>query len=823
MDVELPEQAYLHPPLTLFVVEHRAFGRLALVGTHVVQSLMNYTPRKLGGEGEEEEDEPKPKVRQKKKRSTKKILPLMSLERIGLSGLSIKQSKIPFNPIKLVTDPLKKLTKKGKELEEEPPELEELDWWSKYYASLEEMERRAAEEEEEEAMKEEQANMDGGNLSMLNIEEDEEEIRVVEIKPPRRKNIATLKLFRGDLESEFSQFQDWLQIFPLYKGRVDIEDEEEDEEERLMGKYKGSFLVYPIDSGDEEDTSCQITNGIPKNSPIKVLVRVYIVKATTLAPTDPNGKADPYLVVRAGQQSLDTKDRYIPKQLNPTFGEVLEFTVSFPVETELVISVMDHNLIGFNGFIGETRVDLENRFYSHHRVCCGLALYYDTDGYNMWRDTDKPSAILAELCRKNGIQSPEYRTSEVKVLNKIFKIPPDAVPEGLLKKNQRSPEEEAEMEEHAALSVLRRWGEMNEFLPGAIPLVPEHVEIRSLLNQDKPGLPQGFLHMWVDMFPNDVPAPPPVNIKPRLPEQYELRVIIWNADDVFLNDVNIFTGEPSSDIYVKGWIKGLEGEKQETDVHFNSLTGEGNFNWRFVFRFDYLPTEKEVVYKKKESFFSLEESEFRQPAVLTLQVWDYDRIAANDFLGSIELHLNDMVRAAKSSSKCTIKMAKDRASPRFSIFRAKKMKGWWPLTRPKTAEDFEREEREEAKKKGKKKKKKDKRNNMKQEEIQYTDSMGNIFLLMGKLEVELQLVALEQAEANPVGRARKEPEPLDKPNRPTTSFNWFVNPLKSFIFIIWRKFKKLIIALVILTILTLFLGLIVYTLPGQISSLIIKG
>ncbi|XP_039653756.1 fer-1-like protein 4 [Perca fluviatilis] len=823
MDVELPEQAYLHPPLTLFVVEHRAFGRLALVGTHVVQSLMNYTPRKLGGEEEEEEDEPKPKVRQ----NTKKINPLMSVERIGLSGLSIKQSKIPFNPMKLVNDPLKKLTKKGEELEEEPPELEELDWWSKYYASLEEMERRAAEEEEE-AMKEEQAEMDGGNLSMANIEEeeDEEEIVVVEIKPPRRKNIATLKLYRGDLESEFSQFQDWLQIFPLYKGRADIEDEEEDEEERLMGKYKGSFLVYPVDS-DEEDTSCQITNGIPKNSPLKVLVRVYIVKATTLAPTDPNGKADPYLVVRSGQQSLDTKDRYIPKQLNPTFGEVFEFTVSFPLETELVISVMDHDLIGSDDFIGETRVDLENRFYSHHRASCGLALYYDTDGYNIWRDAKKPSAILAEVCRKNGIQSPEYRTSEVKVLNKIFKIPPDAVPEGLLKKNQRSPEEEAEMEEHAALSVLQRWGEMNEFLPGAIPLVPEHVEIRSLLNQDKPGLPQGFLHMWVDMFPNDVPAPPPVNIKPRLPEQYELRVIIWNTDDVFLDDVNIFTGEPSSDIYVKGWIKGLEGEKQETDVHFNSLTGEGNFNWRFVFRFDYLPTEKEVVYKKKESFFSLEESEFRQPAVLMLQVWDYDRIAANDFLGSIELRLNDMVRAAKSSSKCTIEMAKDRASPRFSIFRAKKMKGWWPLTRPKTAKDFEREEKEkeEAKKKGKKKKKKkkDKRSNMKPEEIQYTDSMGNTFLLMGKVEAELQLVALEQAEANPVGRARKEPEPLDKPNRPTTSFTWFVNPLKSFIFIIWRKFKKYIIALVILAILTLFLGLIVYTLPGQISSLIIKG
>lgn len=34
--------------------------------------------------------------------------------------------------------------------------------------------------------------------------------------------------------------------------------------------------------------------------------------------------------------------------------------------------------------------------------------------------------------------------------------------------------------------------------------------------------------------------------------RYELRVIIWNTDDVFLDDVNPFTGDPSSDIYVKG-------------------------------------------------------------------------------------------------------------------------------------------------------------------------------------------------------------------------------------------------------------------------------
>uniref|UniRef100_A0A8C5CLV0 C2 domain-containing protein n=1 Tax=Gadus morhua TaxID=8049 RepID=A0A8C5CLV0_GADMO len=630
-DVELPEQPNLHPPLTVFVVEQRAFGSVALVGTHQVPSLMAFTPPELGDMmEEEEEEEPKPG-----------------------------------------TPPITRRQAEGRCLQH---------GYCMVTAWL----------------------LHGVTLLMNQV-------------------------YSGDLEAEFRQFQDWLKIFPLLKGKVD-DDDDEGEEERLMGKYKVGR------------------------------------SATGLAPADLNGKADPYLLLKAGQQKLSTRENYIPKHLNPVFGEVFDLTVSFPLETELLIAVMDHNLVGSDDVIGETKLDLENRFYSRHLACCGLAQYYNPDGYNKWRDSKNPSSVLAGLCRSSGIDPPEFRPLEVKVLNKIFKIPPD---------------EEAEMEEHAALSVLHRWGEMREFLSGACPLVPEHVEVRPLMNSDKPGLPQGYLHMWVDMFPTDVPAPPPVDIKPRLPMQYELRVTIWNTDDVFLDDVNPFTGIPSSDIYVKGWIKGLEGDKQETDVHFNSLTGEGNFNWRFVFRFDYLPTE-EVVYKKKESFFSLAETEFRQPAVLVLQVWDYDRILANDFLGSIELRLSDMVRAAKTSEKCSIQMARDRAGPRLSIFRSKRMKGWWPLSRLKSQED-------------------------------------------GKVEAEFKLVALEEAEINPVGRARKEPEPLEKPNRPSLSFSWFVNPMKTFIFFIWKNYKKYIIALVVLAVLSVFLGLIIYTLPGQISAAIFGG
>ncbi|XP_061641783.1 fer-1-like protein 4 isoform X2 [Phyllopteryx taeniolatus] len=815
--VKLPEQAYLHPPLTLFVVERRAFGRQVLVGTHVVRSLMDYAAPEPGDEPdeEEEEEEAKPKV---KKTTPAKTGTLKSLSKIKLGNLSIRESKIPVGAAEPI-DPKKPLTDEDERLEEDVPENQELDWWSKYYASLEELEEQAAEELKKKKEEEEEEERDGETerrnaANGAEAEAADAAAAAAAVEPPKRKKIATLKLYASALESEFSQFQDWLRVFPLFKGRAIGEDadEDEDEDERLMGKYKGSFLVYPIDSEDEDDVRCQISKGIPQNSPLQVLVRIYVVKGTNLAPTDPNGKADPYLLVRVGQQSQDTKDRYIPKQLNPVFGEVFEVTVSFPAETEALVRVMDRDVVGADDVIGETRVDLENRFYSRHRATCGLALRYDARGYNAWRDAKKPSVILSELCKKNGIPAPEYRASEVKVLNKIFKIPSDAVPEDAPNKTESS----AEAEEHAAVSVLRRWGEMSEFVPGAVALVPEHVEIRSLVNQDKPGLPQGYLHMWVDMFPTDVPAPPAVDIEPRQPVAYELRVIIWNTDDVFLDDVNPFTGDPSSDIYVKGWIRGLEGDKQETDVHFNSLTGEGNFNWRFVFRFDYLPTEKEVVCKRKESFFSLDESEFRQPAVLTLQIWDYDRVSQNDFLGSSELRLSDMTRGAKSSAKCTARMAEERARPRASVFRSKKMKGWWPLTRQKTADDSQREEKEARRGKKQNKDGKDKR-------ASFTDAAGNVHLLTGKVEAELQLLTAEQAEADPVGRGRKGPEPLDKPDRPTTSFAWFVNPMKTLVFLICKKFKKFIVTLAFLAALALFLGLLVYTLPQHISRLLVAG
>ena len=81
------------------------------------------------------------------------------------------------------------------------------------------------------------------------------------------------------------------------------------------------------------------------------------------------------------------------------------------------------------------------------------------------------------------------------------------------------------------------------------------------------------------------------------------------------------------------WLKGQD-KKQKTDVHYRSLNGEGNFNWRYIFPFKYLPAEEVMVIKKKEHFFSLDKHEEKYPVTFVAQIWDNDIFTPDDFLGA---------------------------------------------------------------------------------------------------------------------------------------------------------------------------------------------
>ncbi len=64
-----------------------------------------------------------------------------------------------------------------------------------------------------------------------------------------------------------------------------------------------------------------------------------------------------------------------------------------------------------------------------------------------------------------------------------------------------------------------------------------------------------------------------------------------------------------------------------------SLTGEGNFNWRFVFDFDYLEIEDKIVYEEKDSVFQIGKTMKKIPPRIIIRVYDADLLSADDFLG----------------------------------------------------------------------------------------------------------------------------------------------------------------------------------------------
>ncbi|CAN8025600.1 unnamed protein product, partial [Ixodes persulcatus] len=597
LDVALPDQETYCPPLTIRVMDCRSFGRFTLVGTHVVNSLHKFLFRPSS----------------KKDRSGSRTSSSLHIDEGVLVDLDNDTNMLTGKETIITLDyglkskkELKSEANKRKKKmaqDESAHDEENRDWWSRYFASVEHTLKDSKDsnanqgnlrgiEENGDLM----SNDDDSQLSAKDVRKMEKELERLEASHLReggekkRKTLrgatsavrfahklspkmqrvkaaqeGLIKIYSTELENvpEFNGFREWLHTFELYRGKRSGDDL--DDQSRVVGLFKGSLQVYkfPLPKDIQEhtitgaDPQYGLFQGLPSNDPIHVLIRVYVVKATDLHPADMNGKADPYIVINLGSKRNSDKENYISKQLNPVFGKCFEMEATFPQDSLLNVQIYDWDLLGSDDLIGETKIDLENRFYSRHRATCGISQKYETYGPNQWRDPLRPIQVLAKLCRDTKLDGPHFAPNRVRVGNKTFTFRSDIE------------EEDSKLsDEHQSLAVLNRWEEVPKV---GCPLVPEHVETRALYHPDKPGIEQGKLEMWVDMFPMDMPLPgPPVDISPRKPKSYELRVIIWNTDDVVLEDDAFFTGEKMSDIYVKGWLKGQE-DTQCTDIHYRQV------------------------------------------------------------------------------------------------------------------------------------------------------------------------------------------------------------------------------------------------------------
>lgn len=57
---------------------------------------------------------------------------------------------------------------------------------------------------------------------------------------------------------------------------------------------------------------------------------------------------------------------------------MLEFKCMLPLQKDLKIVVKDYDLLTTDDPIGETTIDLENRFLSQYRASCGIPQTYFT-------------------------------------------------------------------------------------------------------------------------------------------------------------------------------------------------------------------------------------------------------------------------------------------------------------------------------------------------------------------------------------------------------------------------------------------------------------
>ncbi|CAD5205915.1 unnamed protein product [Bursaphelenchus okinawaensis] len=774
--VKMPAELGFAPPIVLNLHDRRSFGRKPLVGSCIVKNFQKYM---TGPTKQNQQDEDAWETFDK-----------------DMQDEVQKQSED--------TKALKKVEPEEYLAFPDDPNSPKIDWWSRYYFSK----------------------------------------NVLEKAPGYKElNLAKLSIFKVPLEDvgEYRGFEDFLDTFTFTKPYANKLDAVSDKKGELKGKL---FIT----KHEEKQAPTIMLSGVEFDGPVECVVRVYIVSAYDLVSRRRSGLCDPYVNIRCGnKKKYKGYKNYCPDTLNPVFGKCVELEVMIPQEKDLTISVMDKRLVMSDNEIGSTTIDLENRLLTKFRGTVGLPREYNVVGPLPWNDQLNPLQIMRRYCKKMNLPPPKITSSDkgvgIEWAGVTFHV-------SEIEKEPFNPDFAGRPIQRLALHILHKIG-----------LVPEHIETRPLYHSVNPEMECGQLEMFVHIFPKAISdrIPATIDISPREPKPYQLRLVIWGLRNVILPKVSF--GRPAGDLYVRCYLNGME-KSQKTDIHFRCLDGAASFNWRCVFDFDYDVFQRQIQHYKKKRWFRKRSSELVDP-ILVVQIWDNNKFKKDRYIGQVQLDLlgfeeglvdEEEIQAVgyekDPDASCTCcklctsgaklcvrtrccsrrpsrqnKLRKMPRAPRYipgemgdmSLFQQRHANGFWPAI----ATNLPAQQRADAEEREKK------------HDVPKPDGTGDqpvddVEYVTGLVEMEMHLLPLEEAQANPVGRKRRKPNHsphLPKPDRPKMDSFWITSRAKALCRICWKKTGGWSCVWMVLCalIMTLLIVATIYELPQIIGDFFTQG
>ncbi|KAF7644934.1 hypothetical protein LDENG_00213440 [Lucifuga dentata] len=261
MELELPENENLHPPLSITVVDWRAFGRSTLVGNHIINNLkaLSYAPlpdlptaTHTPSAGATPTHEPQSTEELSQHAGETSTTVVLTKQDVLITVEEETPSPaLPTPKPESKQDSRRKSyrhsTKRRRRTIADESAESVIDWWSKYYASVEKLQRAKRTETNlfpqifDPASPFHSLLSDGVN-SLVSSQSDGEKKKKKKGKGGPEQSLtiptklATLQLYNKELEAELGPFDDWVNTFELYRGKAN--EDEGANEERFVGKFK---------------------------------------------------------------------------------------------------------------------------------------------------------------------------------------------------------------------------------------------------------------------------------------------------------------------------------------------------------------------------------------------------------------------------------------------------------------------------------------------------------------------------------------------------------------------------------------------------------